>query len=189
MNKNKVSRAALGVKKNAPQINNSNIPGFEQFADASMAQVEHRTIFDFLRTIPHAWHGDEMARFGNVVKKWADAVPLAWVPLVHPDLGVVRAYPVPFMQWVYSTVAKQFGWPLNAIALEDGTREQREELRKLDGARKQLEMAGEAVSNPELKEAFAKVTQHLEAEANRLRSIETSSGPVNPTPPPPLRAI
>lgn len=180
---NTSAKRAGAVKQTAQQVNP---PTFEQFADVATAQVEHRTIFDFLRLIPHPWHADEMARFGDKVKRMADSIPLAFVPLVHPQLGVVRAYPVPFMQWIYGIMAKQFGWPLTAIALEDGASAQRDELRRHEGAKKHLESAAQHTTDPEILAAMAKVTEHLEREAQRLRG-ETEP-PSSPTPPP-LRVV
>jgi hypothetical protein len=144
------------------------VPSFEQLADVAVAQVEHRTTFDFLRLVPHQWHADEIERFSSRVKRMADAIPLAWVPVLHPKLGVVRSYPVPFMQWIYSTMAKQFGWPMPAIAMEEGAKDQRDELRKHENARKQIEDAAEHAPTGEVSDAFAIVKMWLAAEARRL---------------------
>lgn len=167
MKKNdRISRVAAGVKKHSVTANG---PSFEQFADVATELVEHRTIFDFLRLIHHPWQPDEVERFGNKVKRMADAIPLAWVTMPHAELGILRVYPLPFMQWIYSTMAKQFAWPMPALALEEGKREQREELRRHEGARKHLEAAVGHTPTPAVSEALAIVLTWLEGETKRLR--------------------
>ena len=164
----------------------SSIPDFEHLADVATAQVEHRTVLQFLRTIPHKWHPDEMARFGDKVRRMAEALQLAFVPAMNDHLGVIRAYPVPLMQWMYTQLATQFGWPLGPLALDDGAQMQREELRRAEGAKKHLEAAAaqHAPPTPEVAGALETVLAWLESETRRLRGGDTPPSPV-----PPLRAI
>jgi hypothetical protein len=155
------------VKAKSPRPNN--IPDFDHLAEVAEAQVEHQTILEFLRLIPHKWHPDEIGRFGDKVRRMADSLQLPFVPSLNPSLGVIRTFPVPLLQWIYTLLATQFGWPAPALALDDGKREQREELRRHEGARKHLEGAVEHAPTPAVSDALAIVLNWLEGETKRLR--------------------
>lgn len=155
------------VKARSPRVNN--VPDFDHLAEVAEAQVEHQTILEFLRNIPRKWHPDEMTRFGDKVKRTAEALSLPFVPALNPSLGVIRTFPVPLMQWIYAMMAAQFNWPAPALALDDGKREQRDELRRHEGARKHLEAAVDHAPTPAVSEALAIVLTWLEGETKRLR--------------------
>lgn len=161
------------VKTRAPQNHGHNLPDLDLLAEVSAGQVEHRTVLEFLRSIPHGWQADDIVRFGDKVKRIAEAVQLPFVPQPHPQLGVIRIYPVPLLEWVYTMLSKQFHWPAPALVLEDGAREQREELRRHEGAKKHLELAAEQHSPPsEVATAIKTTLDWLENEAQRLRGVE-----------------
>lgn len=173
------NRAAKAV--NAEAVN---VPDFAHLADVASSQVEHQTVLEFLRMIPnHKWHPDEIAQFGSKVGRMANSMQLAFVPSLHPSLGVIRCFPVPLMQWVYATLATKFGWPQPALALEDASREQREELRRHEAMMKLLQCAAERAPTDGVSQAVATVLDWMDSEAQRLRGGEA------PEPPPPLRAI
>jgi len=160
------------------------VPDFEHLADVASSQVEHQTILEFLRMIPnHKWHPDEISQFGSKVGRMANSMQLAFVPSLHPSLGVIRSFPVPLMQWVYATLANKFGWPMPALALEESSREQRDELRQHEAMMKQLQRTAERAPTDGIAQAVATLLDWMDSEARRLRGDEP------PPPPPPLRAI
>lgn len=79
--------------------------------------VELATVPGFLRRSGHRFHLDEINRFGSQVGRSAEAMHLAYITQVDSTLGLVRVFPVPFLERVYKIVAKQFGWPEIAPAL------------------------------------------------------------------------
>jgi hypothetical protein len=133
-----------------------NIPDLDQLADVATVQVEHLTTLEFLRRAPHHPTADDLNRFGDRVRRTADAIPLPWLPVTHPKLGVVRVYPLPLLEWVYSQFAGQFGWPqaTDTQLLEDGRKKRRHALRQID----------EAITDapPPVKEALKIVIDYLE---------------------------
>lgn len=155
---------------------------FDELAAAQAMQVEHQTVPGFLRRIPHKWHLNEITRFGGEIGRAADSLQLVYMTAVDRSLGVLRVFPLPLLDRVYTIMAPQFGWPaLETIpALEEG-REKRDELRRAEGAKKHLESAAEH-AGPEVASAFTVVLTWLERETQRLRG-ET------PPSPPPLRSI
>lgn len=159
------------MKMNSPRSKNNNLPDLELLAEVSAGQVEHRNVLEFLRSIPHPWQADDIDRFGSKSKRMAEALQLPFVPQAHPKLGVIRIYPVPLLEWVYTMMAKQFHWPAPALVLEDGARAQREELRRHEGAKKHLELAAAEHEPPaDVKAAIETTLAWLEGEAQRLRS-------------------
>jgi hypothetical protein len=174
---NKATTRNRAVKtKNSPRNRNESLPGLEQLAEVSASQVEHRTVLEFLRGIPHKWHPDEIARFGDKVKRMAEALQLPFVPSINPSLGVIRTYPVPLMEWVYTVLAQQFHWPAPALVLEDGARAQREELRRHEGTRRNLELAAaDHAPSPEVSAAIKVVLDWMDAETARLKGSEAEA--------------
>jgi hypothetical protein len=166
---NRTKTRLKAVKAKTPRNGNQSLPDLELLAEVSAGQVEHRTVLEFLRSIPHPWQADDIVRFGDKVRRMAEAVQLAFVPQPHPQLGVIRIYPVPLLEWVYTMLSKQFHWPAPAMVLEDGAREQREELRRHEGARKHLEAAAGHAPTAAVNDALAIVLNWLEGETKRLR--------------------
>jgi hypothetical protein len=165
----KTNNRIKGVKAKPTRTQNAKSGlDLELMAEMSASQVEHRTILEFLRAVPHKWHPDEIARYGDKVKRMAEALQLPFVPSINPSLGVIRAYPAPLLGWVYSTMAAQFGWP-TVLALTAG--DQREELRRHEGAKRHLAAAAAEHEPPtEVAEAIKLVVSWLGGEADRLRS-------------------
>ena len=167
MNKNTNRFKAVRPSKATRRV--PNLPDFDYLSELSTTQVEHQTVLEFLRTVPHKFHPDYVERFGGKVSRMANALQLAFVPAINPKLGVIRTYPVPLMQWMYTLQAPQFGWPALPLALEDLAREHREELRQHEGAKKHLAAAVEHAPTPAVREALAVVLTWLEGETKRIR--------------------
>lgn len=154
---------------------------FEQLAADQASHVEHQTIPGFLRRIPHKWHLNEISRFGTEVGRAAEAMQLVYMTAVDRSLGVIRVFPLPLLERVYTLMGPQFSWPALAEvpALENG-RAQREELRKHETAKNHLQAAAEHAPSREVAEALQTVLDWLEAETQRMKAVES---------PAPLRSI
>lgn len=161
------------------------VPDLEQLAEVAACQVEHCTIPEFLHRTGRKWHGDEIMRFGDKAGRMANSMQLPYVPAVNPSLGIIRSLPVPLLQWVYTQMAAQFGWPpmIELNAIDDEQRAQREELRRHEGARKHLQSAAEHAPTPAVADALAVVMNWLDCETERLRG--GSGEPATP----PLHAV
>lgn len=166
--KRTTTRNSRAVKTNAPR-SQSKLPDLELLAEVSAGQVEHRTVLEFLRSIPHKWQADDIVRFGDKVKRLAEALQLAFVPVPHPQLGVIRTYPVPLLEWVYTMQAKQLHWPSPVIALEDGRRSQREALRKNEQLAQQIQELMSATDEPPVVEAASVIIQSLSTSIAQAR--------------------
>lgn len=144
------------------------------FADLAGAEqiVEHLTVPGFLRRIPHRWHLDEVARFGDKVGRVAESMQLAYLTTVDRSLGVIRMFPSPLLKRVYEVLSQQFGWPqiidLEPAQLEDGKRD-RETLRSLEKSQRCLRELADASENPDVLEALARVNTWVEAQTALLR--------------------
>lgn len=145
--------------------------GFALFAEFSSIQVERCAVHEFLQTIPHKWTPEDIDRFGYRVGRMALALQLAIVHGVHPDLGELRLFPVPLMEWVYSSMADGKRWPLltDAQALDDRSRGQRLELRKLERAFAALGEITERADDVEVLTAANQVREFLKAETEKLQ--------------------
>ena len=87
----------------------------------SQPMVEHLTVTEFMQRIPHPnrWHLDDINRFGDKVGWTAQSIQLARMMVQSPSLGLIRVFPVPLLQRIYTILAPQFNWPpLPAAALE-----------------------------------------------------------------------
>ena len=84
---------------------------FNRLSESQDQIVEHRTIPGFLGRIPHRWHMDEVTRFGDKVGRAAESMQLAYLTVVDRSLGVIRVFPVPLMERIYTLLAPQFAWP------------------------------------------------------------------------------
>jgi len=144
------------------------INDFDQLTAAGET-VEHVTVPGFLRRIPHPWHIDDLTRFGDKVGRVAEAMQLSYLTTIQPQLGMIRVFPLPLLQRVYELMAPQFQWPAEPLALIEGARAQREELRRAEGAKKHLEAVAANAPNAAVGEAFVTVIDYLENEVNRLR--------------------
>jgi hypothetical protein len=169
------------VKANAA---NSNGPiDLHEFESLAAESIEHLTVPGYFARFERRWHIDEMCRFGDKVGRAAEAMQLSYLTTIHPQLGMIRVFPLPLLQRVYEIMAPQFQWPAATPVLED-TKVHRDELRKTEGAKKHLEAAAEHAPL-EVREALATVVSWLETETQKLRAVEVT----NPEPPPPLRAV
>lgn len=150
----------------------SNASALEDLADTASAQVEHVTTFEFLRRAPRHSTADDLTTFGNRVKRAADAIPLPWLPAPHPLLGIVRVYPLPLLEWVYSQFVAQLKWPPLPASLEDQS-----ETRKREATRRQLEIVA-ADAPADVAQAFAVVMRWLDSEAAKNRPTEPAPAPL-----------
>lgn len=76
-----------------------------------LSVVEHCTVREFMRRVPHRWSLEDMFRLGDKVKRSAEALQIAFVTTTDPTLGLVRVYPLPMVRGIYDVLAAQFGWP------------------------------------------------------------------------------
>lgn len=156
-----------------PQSQTLDVNDFEQFSEGQQElRVEHQTIPGYLHRIPHKWNLDEITRFGREMGKAAEALQISYLTRNDSSLGMIRIFPLPLLRRVYTVMGSQFGWPPEAVALEDGNRSLRDELRRNEGTKKHLELAAEHAPNPIVGEALATVLDWLESEAKRLRGDE-----------------
>ena len=138
-------------------------------SDADMA-VKLETTFNFIRTIPHRWTPDEIARFGQKVGYYAERLFVSYTGIHNPLLGQVRTFPVPLLEWVYADVAPQFGWPAQTLALKNPA----EEALKTERTKKNLRTLSDKVKEPQVASALAVVMEWLERDsedASQLRAL------------------
>lgn len=170
MNKNNRSRnAAAGVK--APGPHPMNLQDFDELAASQAVQVEHQSIPGFLRRIPYKWHMNDINRYGSEVGRTADAMQLVFMTAVDKSLGVLRVFPLPLLERVYTLMSPQFGWPaiINGEALADGRTTQRETLRKNERTAALLQELTERADNVELLTAANQVCEFLKSETEKLQ--------------------
>ena len=171
---------ASGVKDaGLPQTERNS---FEQFAEVSTSLVEHLPVHEFVQRTPHRLHPDEIPRFSDRVKRMADALQLTFVPAVNPLLGVIRVFPVPLLEWVYTTMAPQFKWPLltDAQAVDDTKRAKHIELRKVERRAQEIRNLMSEADEPELVNAAAVLLASLETTANAIKADLIGAAVVDP---------
>jgi hypothetical protein len=145
------------------------INDFDQLTTASET-VEHVTVPGFLRRIPHPWHITDLTRFGDQVGRVAEAMQLSYLTTIQPQLGMIRVFPLPLLQRVYELMAPQFQWPAEPLALLEGARACREELRRAERADTELSTIAEKTDNVSALAAIQEVRDFLKSETTRLRT-------------------
>jgi hypothetical protein len=160
---------ATGVKPNVTSQTMS-LQDFDELAASQAIQVEHQTVPGFLRRIPHKWHLNDINRFGSEIGRAADAMQLVFMTAVDRSLGVLRVFPVPLLERVYTIQAPQFGWPALAPLLEDGSRAKREELRRNERLVHELEDLISATDEPKVVEAASILLSSVTASLTTLKA-------------------
>jgi predicted RNase H-like nuclease len=96
---------------------------------------------------------------------------LVYMTAVDRSLGVLRVFPLPLLERVYTINAPQFGWPAiaNGEMLEDGRRAQRETLRKDERADQLLQEITERADDVEVLSSAKSLREFLQSEMASLR--------------------
>ncbi|MEA3212247.1 MAG: hypothetical protein QOE70_5304 [Chthoniobacter sp.] len=144
---------------------------FDQLAEA--AKIEHLTIPGFMRRVSNRWHIEDITRFGDKVGRAAEALQLSYMTTVDRSLGIIRVFPVPLLQRIYTVLSVQFGWPqiieAEVPAIEDNRRAQQETIRSHERFQKHLRLLLEASEEEDVQHSAAVLLQWLEQDCQRLR--------------------
>jgi hypothetical protein len=168
-NTKRITRASNRHSSNRQSGFGLDINDFDQLLSAGET-VEHVTVPGFLRRIPHPWHIDDLTRFGDKVGRVAEAMQLSYLTTIQSQLGMIRVFPLPLLQRVYELMAPQFQWPVEPLALIDGTRARRDELKRHERADADLAGLAERTDDVEALASIQVVRDHLAKETLRLRN-------------------
>lgn len=143
---------------------------FEQVDPLSI--VEHATVPGFFRRIPHRWHLDDMIRFGDKVRRTAEAMELSYLTTTDRSLGVIRLYPMPLMERIYDVLARQHNWPpiVELPQIDGGKQMVKDMLRGQERLEKSLRAVIETNATEEVRACAGIVLSWLEGEMARLRA-------------------
>jgi hypothetical protein len=165
-------RKTKPITRGRGQVNSPagiDINDFDQLTAAGET-VEHVTVPGFLRRIPNPWHIDDLTRFGDKVGRVAEAMQLSYLTTIQPQLGMIRVFPLPLLQRVYELMAPQFQWPAEPLALIDGLRAKRDELKRHERSDSDLSSLAERTDDVEALDSIRAVREHLAKEIARLRA-------------------
>jgi hypothetical protein len=168
-----------GMRKHKPitrgrgQVNSPaaiDINDFDQLTAIAGETVEHATVPGFLRRIEHPWHIDDLTRFGDKVGRVAEAMQLSYLTTIQPQLGMIRVFPLPLLQRVYELMAPQFQWPAEPLALLEGRRALREELKRHERADADLQQIRDRTESVTTLESIETVRKFLADQMTALRA-------------------
>jgi hypothetical protein len=169
---NRLAKNKRGQAQHAASMEICEVEGFGLFASAPTAQVPYQTIHEFIQTVPHTWSLDDIDRFGYRATRMAFALQLAIVRGHNADVGELRVFPVAFLEWVYTKMARECRWPslTDAQASAEGRVAQRLELRRRERAAVSLQELSEGADNVEVLTSIEKVREFVNADIARLRT-------------------
>ena len=150
----------------------------------SEVMVEYLSVADFIRTIPHSFHMDEVGRFGMKVGMIADGVHCSYKSRVDKFLGECRVFPVNLLKRVYEVVAQEKKWPAivdvdQPVLTEEAVRA-KACLRANERVEQRLQELIDEVESSSLIEALSVVRKWIEAQSNMLRAELNETPAIQP---------